>query len=110
MSVTWADYNRDGLMDLYVSNMFSSAGNRIAYQRQFKAGVDDATLSQYQRHARGNTLFANRGDGFDDVSVPAGVTMGRWAWSSNFLDINNDGGDDLFVANGFITNPLVDDL
>lgn len=31
--------------------------------------------------------------------------MGRWAWSSNFADINNDGWDDLIVANGLVTSP-----
>ena len=36
MAVTWGDYNRDGNMDVYVSNMFSAAGNRITYQDQFK--------------------------------------------------------------------------
>ncbi|MCA9267934.1 MAG: VCBS repeat-containing protein, partial [Planctomycetales bacterium] len=41
MSTTWADYDRDGWMDLYVSNMFSSAGNRISYQRQFNAGAPE---------------------------------------------------------------------
>jgi hypothetical protein len=29
--------------------------------------------------------------------------MGRWAWSSVFADINNDGWDDLLVANGYLT-------
>ena len=42
MSASWGDYNQDGHMDLYVGNMFSSAGNRIAYQQRFKpeAGAD----------------------------------------------------------------------
>jgi hypothetical protein len=111
MSVTWGDYNGDGLLDLYVSNMFSSAGNRIAYQRQFKPGVDESIRTQFQRHARGNSLFENRGDGtFRDVSMEAHVTMGRWAWGSNFLDINNDGRDDLFVANGYVTQEDTGDL
>ena len=34
MSVTWGDADGDGDWDLYVSNMFSSAGSRITYQRQ----------------------------------------------------------------------------
>ena len=52
----------------------------------------------YQRHARGNSLFQADGKGgFRDVSVAAGVTMGRWAWSSNFADINNDGWQDIYV-------------
>jgi hypothetical protein len=36
--------------------------------------------------------------------------MGRWAWGSKFIDINNDGWEDIFVANGFITGPETRDL
>jgi len=58
----------------------------------------------------GNTS-ANAGDGtFNDVSEPAGVTMGRWAWGSRFADLNNDGWEDLVVANGYITQPDAGDL
>jgi len=114
MSVTWGDYNRDGWMDLYVSNMFSAAGNRIAFQRQFKDQDSGQTRSQYQRFARGNTLFENLGGGgtseFRDASTTAAVTMGRWAWGSLFVDINNDGWQDLLVANGMITNDDSGDL
>ena len=111
MSVTWGDYNHDGWMDLYVSNMFSSAGSRITSQGQFKRDEDDQTRKDMQRHARGNSLFENQGDGtFRDVSVTAAVTMGRWAWGSLFADINNDGWEDLYVANGFFTTPDTGDL
>lgn len=106
MSVSWGDYNRDGLIDLHVGNMFSSAGQRITGQRQFKDGVSDGTRASYQRHARGNSLFENAGDGtFRDVSIEAAVTVGRWAWSSNFVDVNSDGWEDLLVANGMVTSP-----
>ncbi len=111
MSVAWGDYNNDGLIDLYVSNMFSSAGNRVAYQRKFKSGSDSKTLEGFQRHARGNSLFQNLGDGtFRDVSVEAGVTMGRWAWGSAFVDLNNDGLEDVYVTNGFMTGEDTGDL
>jgi hypothetical protein len=111
MSVSWGDPNRDGRMDVYVSNMFSSAGNRIAYQRRFQSGADPKTRSYLQRHARGNSLFFNDGGtAFQDVSVPAGVTMGRWAWSSQFADVNHDGLEDILVANGFITQQDPGDL
>ncbi|MFT6862277.1 MAG: hypothetical protein ACJAVK_000834 [Akkermansiaceae bacterium] len=104
MSVSWGDYNRDGLMDLYISNMFSSAGGRIAFQGQFKTASDDEVRAQLQRHARGNTLYQNLGDGtFEDVSEASGVTMGRWAWASHFVDLNNDAWEDLVVTNGFYT-------
>jgi hypothetical protein len=111
MSVSFGDYDHDGWMDLYVGNMFSSAGNRIAFQKSFSPTSDLATRGQLQRHARGNSLFRNLGDGrFADVSVEAGVTMGRWAWGSLFTDINNDGWEDLHVVNGFFTNEDPGDL
>lgn len=111
MSTNWGDFNRDGWMDLYVSNMFSGAGNRITYQRQFQTGTTSKIRSQFQRMARGNTLFQSDGKGgFKDVSPEAGVTMGRWAWGSSFVDINNDGWQDILVANGFITTDDTGDL
>jgi hypothetical protein len=114
MSVSWDDYNRDGLMDLYVGNMWSSAGNRVTYQPKFSTGKADATVSQIRRMARGNTLFANVSrDGraqFADVSEEEAVEMGRWAWSSKFVDLTNDGWPDLIVANGFVSNTIPDDL
>lgn len=106
MSVSWADADGDGDRDLYVSNMWSSAGNRVAYQRNFQSGADPSARAEFQRHARGNSLFLNNGNGtFSDASVQAGVAMGRWAWGSTFADLNNDGREDIFVANGFISQP-----
>ncbi|MCP4731572.1 MAG: VCBS repeat-containing protein [Roseibacillus sp.] len=91
--------------------MFSSAGNRITFQDQFKPGGDPTTRALYQRHARGNSLFRNLGSGrFEDVSISSGTTMGRWAWSSLFVDLDNNGWEDLLVANGFITQEDPGDL
>jgi hypothetical protein len=111
MSVSWGDFNRDGRIDLYVGNMFSSAGNRITFQADKLRALDARSLPLLQRFAKGNSLFENVGGGrFREVSDPLGVEMGRWAWSSLFVDINNDGWEDLYVSNGYVTNDNPDDL
>ncbi len=110
MSVDWADVDRDGRMDLYVGNMFSAAGNRVTKQRRFLDEREDNETASVQRMARGNALFLNREEGFQDISIEAGVSRGLWAWSSRFIDINNDGWQDVIVANGYVTNRRADDL
>jgi hypothetical protein len=111
MSAHWGDFDGDGWMDIFVSNMFSSAGNRVTYQRRFKPESEAGVRGHFQRHARGNTLFQSAGDGtFRDVSEEAGITMGRWAWGSIFADFNNDGREDLVVPNGFLTSTKPADL
>ncbi|MCH2178337.1 MAG: VCBS repeat-containing protein [Mariniblastus sp.] len=111
MSTSFGDFNRDGLMDIFISNMFSSAGNRIAFQEQFKPDAPAEVRDRMARLARGNTLLKNMGDGsFEDVSGAAGIEMGRWAWGSMFFDLDNDGWEDLMVSNGFVTTDDTGDL
>jgi hypothetical protein len=111
MSVSWGDFNRDGWMDLYVGNMFSAAGNRIAFQEGFQKTGPDQERQLFQGRASGNSLYQNMGkDGFVDVSDTAGVAMGRWSWSSNFVDLNNDSWEDLVVGNGYYTREDTGDL
>jgi hypothetical protein len=111
MSAAWGDYDNDGRLDLYAGNMWSSAGQRLTHNRQFAERNADRDLrGLFQRHARGNTLLANRDGAFEDVTLDAGVEMGRWAWASGFADLDNDGCDDLFVQNGYITGTDTRDL
>jgi hypothetical protein len=103
MGVTWVDYDGDGRMDLYVSNMYSTAGNRILAR-----GPGRMTPEQHAKllkMASGNTLFRNRGDGtFEDVTAKMGVGRAGWAWSSAAYDFENSGVPHLYVANGFRTS------
>ncbi len=103
MSISWGDYNRDGLMDALVSGMWSSAGNRITTQTQFKK--ESTTVKErLQKFAKGCYLLENNDKQvFSDVARKSGMEMGRWAWGSRFADFNNDGWEDLVIANGFIT-------
>ena len=111
MSATWADYDRDGYMDLYVSSMFSGAGNQVVPQADFNPSMPEETRRKYLKMVRGNTLLRNFGQGrFSDVTNPMAEGFGGWAWGSKFADLNNDGWEDLYVANGYVSQPDTDDL
>ncbi len=105
MSAAWFDYDGDGRPDLYVSNMWSDAGQRIVSQK----GLQPAET--WRRHAKGNSLYRNRGDGtFEETSAAEGVEMGRWAWSADGIDFDNDGAPEIFVTTGMLTNGSGTDL
>ena len=111
MSVCWFDYDNDGLEDLYAANMWTSAGERISSQEIFQRDAPREVRELYRKHAMGNSLFRNRGDGGFEDSTAASVTgMGRWAWSSDSWDFDHDGFPDLYVVNGMVSGPLPDDL
>jgi tetratricopeptide (TPR) repeat protein len=104
MSATWVDYDNDGRLDIYTGNMWTAAGLRVTSLPAFMPGAPAAARALFWRHARGNSLFRNRGDGtFADVTLESRTEMGRWAWSSEPLDFDLDGWEDLFVVNGMFT-------
>ncbi len=106
MSASWFDYDNDSSQDVYVSNMWSAAGIRVSEQERFHQGEPENIRALYRRHARGNSLYRNLGNGkFQNVSEKAGAEMGRWAWSSDAWDFDHDGYPDLYITNGYISGP-----
>jgi hypothetical protein len=74
MSVDFADFNGDSLLDMFVS--------------------DDSYCSLYEN--LGNGLFAEKGVA-SGISTAAAQFVG---WSSSFFDFDNDGDADIFKTNG----------
>lgn len=77
MGVALGDYNNDGWMDLLVTNFSEDY----------------------------NTLYRNQNGLFEDVSYEAGLGTASYrklGWGTGFIDFDNDGWKDLFVANGHI--------
>ena len=111
MGCSWCDYDNDGHQDVYVPSMWEAAGQRVSEKKQFHENAPQNIRELYQRHARGNALYRNQGNGkFENVGRQAGVEMGRWSWSSDFWDFDHDGYSDLYVANGYISAVDRDDM
>lgn len=101
MGATWGDIDGDRREDLYVSNMYSKAGNRITARF---GDIDERA----PKMARGNTLFRNTADGFQDLATEPGNRRAQkagWSWGGQFADVDNDAALDLYVLSGYYTAP-----
>jgi hypothetical protein len=107
MGVSFGDFNNDGLMDIHVTNMSSTAGNRILGRLFPNQGAKENVLKKL---AAGNTLFQNMGSGmFKDVTADVGGFSAGWAWGGGFIDFDNDGWEDEYTPNGFISGKSMKD-
>ena len=127
-----ADFNGDGWPDIYLANDYgpeelylndhgrrfikttagleseSKSGMSVALGDAFNRGRLDAFVSNISERGylfQNNNLRLNemleRGR-FRNVAEGAIADAG-WAWGAQFGDLNNDGANELFVANGFIS-------
>ncbi len=101
---TWIDYDRNGKLDLFVSNYLDFDKSRAP-----KPGENiNCTFKNVNVNCgpRGlpaglHSLFRNNGDGtFTDVTEPSGIAkiQGRYALTPVAADFDNDGWPDIFVA------------
>jgi len=105
-SALWFDYDRDGLLDLFVCNYV-----RWSTEHDVFCSLDGKHKSYCTPEAyRGETswLFHNRGDGtFEDVTAHSGIfDSSSKALGVAMLDFDRDGWPDLLVANDTQPNKL----
>ena len=66
--------------------------------------------SHLKKLAAGNSLYEQQSDGtFRDVSAEVGGFQAGWAFGGGFVDFDNDGWEDLFTPNGFISGKTMKD-
>lgn len=76
MGVSAGDFNNDGRMDLYITNLFD------------------------------NALLICQPDGtYTDIAKSAGVNDNGMGWGNTYLDYNNDGWLDIYVCNDYYFSP-----
>ena len=80
-TAVWADFNNDGLLDLFV-------GNEIVREKV-----------QWPADARNFRLYINNGDGtFTDVGPDTGIQLNGMVKGATADDYDNDGWQDLYVS------------
>ena len=102
MGLSMADLNDDGELEIYVSNMYSYAGNRIV--PLVEKAFQPETYRTLFKLAQGNTLYKRVGKVFTDSAGKLGLKNAGWAWGQAVLDLENDGDWDVYVANGNATH------
>jgi hypothetical protein len=109
-SALWLDYDRDGLLDLFVCNYV-----RWSPEHDVFCSLDGTHKSYCTPEAyRGDTcwLFHNRGDGtFEDVTATSGIfDSSSKSLGVTMFDYDQDGWPDLLVANDTQPNKLYRNL
>jgi hypothetical protein len=109
-SALWCDFDRDGLLDLFVCNYVKWTAEHDVF-----CSLDGKNKSYCTPEAyRGDTcwLFHNRGNGtFEDVTARCGIfDTSSKALGVTMIDGDVDGWPDLFVANDTQPNKLYRNL
>ena len=107
MGVSFGDLDNDGRLDLYVSNMSSTAGNRIL--SRLKDELSPEMFKMLKKLAAGNSIFTAGDKEFAKLPKDAGGVGASWAWTPALADFDLDGRLDIFCTNGFVTGDLPHD-
>jgi hypothetical protein len=103
MGVKFFDYDNDGRMDLFVTDMHSDMTEDIGIEKEkLKAAMhmEDEFLMTEGKSIFGNALYHQLENGkFEEVSDRLGAET-YWPWGISVADVNADGWDDAFVTGG----------
>ena len=110
--VLFFDYDRDGLLDLFVCNVgvyttdeianvtiySKEKGHEVSDYRYYVGFKDGFSGHLKPERTETSVLFRNLGDNrFEDVSEKTGLVDGSWSGDAIIIDANNDGWPDVYL-------------
>ncbi len=102
MGIKFFDYDNDGLMDLFITDMHSDMSEEVGPEREkLKSRMQwPAEFLGGGDFVFGNAFYRNLGGGrFEEVSDRLGAEN-YWPWGLSVGDVNADGWDDAFITSG----------
>lgn len=101
------DYDRDGLLDLFVTNVGKFTTDEIGFhdlenkQSPYFIGTKTSFAGHLYAHlTEPSILYHNQGNNrFKDVSTEVGIVENGWTGDATPIDVNRDGWIDLYVLN-----------
>lgn len=98
-----ADYNNDGLTDIFSLDMlpenletYKASGTEYSYPT-YQNYLNNGYRPQYMQ----NTLHLNNGNSkFSEIGTLANISATEWSWGITLADFDNDGYKDAFISNG----------
>jgi hypothetical protein len=115
MGIKFFDFNNDGLIDLFVTDMHSdmteaqTKAGKPNFSRSFEKRKSDEWCSvewtdEFLQGASnnifGNAFYKNKGNGtYEEISDKIGAET-YWPWGITVADLNADGYEDVFVTAG----------
>ena len=102
MGAQFFDFNNDGKLDLYVTDMHTDMAEDIGPEREKLKNTVQVPESMLNRQGIpsifGNAFYLNQGDGtFTEVSDQIGAEN-YWPWGLSVADLNADGYNDVFIT------------
>ncbi len=103
MGADVADLNNDGHFDIYTTDMLAADNFRLKAHTVFDpVYLEDLKYrSSFHYQILQNCLQVNNGDGtFREMAHVSNAAATDWSWGALIFDFDNDGWNDIFVANG----------
>ncbi|HEY7190641.1 MAG TPA: VCBS repeat-containing protein, partial [Vicinamibacterales bacterium] len=105
MNAAVGDVFNDGRLAIYKTNISEPGvlvqGNDLWVPRA--GGSKDPPLRASQTVRRGGSSDPPVTSEYENLATSMGVDLGGWSWGAQFGDLNNDGTQDIYLTNGYVS-------